>query len=172
MECYPAWGTTEPSTIATGMLVEHPIVQRLLEQLSREYTRLSAALKGTNKKCLVLDCDNTLWGGVVGEDGINGIQLGADYPGSAYLEFQHAILDLYNRGILLAINSKNNETDVMEVLDRHPASLLKSSHIVAKRVNWNDKATNLREIASELRIGTDSLVFLDDNPAECTTSEV
>lgn len=139
----------------------------LLEQLSREYARFSAALKGKNKKCLVLDCDNTLWGGIVGEDGINGIHLGADYPGSAYLEFQHAILDLYNRGILLAINSKNNERDVLEVLERHPASLLKPNHFVAKRINWNDKATNLREIAFELRIGIDSLVFLDDNPVEC-----
>ena len=139
----------------------------LLEQLSREYARFLAALKGKNKKCLVLDCDNTLWGGIIGEDGINGIHLGADYPGSAYLEFQHAILDLYNRGILLAINSKNNERDVLEVLERHPASLLKPNHFVAKRINWNDKATNLREIASELRIGIDSLVFLDDNPVEC-----
>jgi FkbH-like protein len=139
----------------------------LLEQLSREYARFSAALKGKAKKCLVLDCDNTLWGGIVGEDGINGIHLGTDYPGSAYLEFQHAVLDLYNRGILLALNSKNNERDVLEVLERHPASLLKPTHFVAKRINWTDKATNLREIASELRIGTDSLVFLDDSPAEC-----
>jgi FkbH-like protein len=139
----------------------------LLEQLSREYARFSAALKGKNKKCLVLDCDNTLWGGIVGEDGINGIHLGADYPGSAYLEFHHAILDLYNRGILLAINSKNNERDVLDALERHPASLLKPAHFVAKKINWNDKATNLREIASELRIGTDSLVFVDDNPVEC-----
>jgi FkbH-like protein len=139
----------------------------LLEQLSREYVRFAAALKGKNKKCLVLDCDNTLWGGIIGEDGIHGIHLGADHPGSAYLEFQQAILDFYHRGILLAINSKNNEREVLDVLEKHPASLLKSGHFVAKRINWNDKATNLREIAAELRIGTDSLVFVDDNPAEC-----
>jgi FkbH-like protein len=139
----------------------------VLEQLSREYIRFSAALKGKNKKCLVLDCDNTLWGGVVGEEGIDGIHLGTSYPGSAYLEFQHAILDLYNRGILLAINSKNNENDVIEVLERHPGSLLKPRHFVAKRINWKDKVTNLREIASELGIGIDSLVFVDDNPFEC-----
>ena len=144
-----------------------PYRTALLEQLSREYARFSAALKGKNKKCLVLDCDNTLWGGIVGEDGINGIKLSAHYPGSAYLEFQHAILDLYNRGVLLAINSKNNERDVLDVLERHPASVLKPNHFVAKKINWKDKATNLREIASELRIGTDSLVFLDDNPVEC-----
>jgi len=144
-----------------------PFRPLLLEQLSREYARFGAALKGMNKKCLVLDCDNTLWGGTIGEDGINGIQLGADHPGSAYLEFQYAILDLYNRGILLALNSKNNEADVLDVLERHPASLLKPAHFVAKKINWNDKATNLCEIASELRIGTDSLVFLDDNPVEC-----
>jgi FkbH-like protein len=144
-----------------------PYRPRLLEQLSREYVRFSAALKGKNKKCLVLDCDNTLWGGVVGEEGINGIHLGANYPGSAYVEFQHAILDLYNRGILLALNSKNNEGDVMDVLEKHPSSLLRPSHFVAKKINWNDKATNLQEIAAELRIGIDSLVFVDDNPVEC-----
>jgi len=144
-----------------------PYRPRLLEQLAREYVRFAAALKGKNKKCLVLDCDNTLWGGVVGEDGINGIRLEPNYPGSAYLEFQHAVLDLYHRGILLALNSKNNEADVLEVLEKHPSSLLRPSHFVAKRINWNDKATNLQEIAAELRIGIDSLVFVDDNPVEC-----
>jgi FkbH-like protein len=115
----------------------------------------------------VLDCDNTLWGGVVGEDGIAGIKLGASAPGSGFVEFQAAILDLYHRGILLAINSKNNEADVLEVLEHHPQSLLRPRHFAAMRVNWNDKATNLREIAAQLNIGLDALVFADDNPVEC-----
>jgi FkbH-like protein len=140
-----------------------PVLLRLADQ----YVRFAAALKGKNRKCLVLDCDNTLWGGVIGEDGINGIRLGNTYPGSAYVEFQAAILDLYHRGVLLALNSKNNEKDALEVFEQHPSSLLKPEHFVAKRINWQDKALNLREIAAELNIGMDSLVFVDDNPVEC-----
>ena len=135
--------------------------------IAESYASAAAALKGKAKKCLVLDCDNTLWGGVIGEDGLAGIKLGASAPGSAFVEFQAAILDLYHRGILLAINSKNNEQDAMEVFEQHPQSLLKPHHFVAKRINWNDKASNLREIAAELNIGIDSLVFVDDNPVEC-----
>jgi FkbH-like protein len=144
-----------------------PYKPAVLLRLADQYVRFAAALKGKNRKCLVLDCDNTLWGGVVGEDGINGIQLGNTYPGSGYVEFQGAILDLYHRGVLLALNSKNNEKDAMEVFEQHPSSLLKPEHFVAKRINWLDKVTNLREIASELNIGLDSLVFVDDNPVEC-----
>ncbi len=144
-----------------------PYTLALQTRLARTYVAFAAALKGKNKKCLVLDCDNTLWGGVIGEDGIAGIKLGATSPGSAFVEFQAAILDLYHRGILLALNSKNNEADAMEVFQTHPQSLLKSEHFVARRINWTDKATNLREIAAELNIGVDSLVFIDDNPVEC-----
>ncbi len=144
-----------------------PYTLALQTRLARTYVAFAAALKGKNKKCLVLDCDNTLWGGVIGEEGIAGIKLGATSPGSAYVEFQAAILDLYHRGILLALNSKNNEADAMEVFQTHPQSLLKPEHFVAKRINWTDKATNLREIAVELNIGVDSLVFVDDNPVEC-----
>lgn len=135
--------------------------------IAREYVKLARALKGKNKKCLVLDCDNTLWGGVVGEDGLSGIKLGTTNPGSAFVEMQAAILDLYNRGILLALNSKNNHADAYEVFQRHPDSLLRPEHFVAMRINWEDKVSNLRQIAAELNIGLDSLVFVDDNPFEC-----
>ncbi|BDI33114.1 hypothetical protein CCAX7_51650 [Capsulimonas corticalis] len=144
-----------------------PYTLALQRRLAAEYVKFAAALKGKNKKCLVLDCDNTLWGGVIGEDGMDGIKLGATHPGSAFLEFHAAIIDLYHRGVLLALNSKNNEADAMEVFEKHPSSLLKTHHFVAKRVNWSDKASNLREIAQELNIGLDSLVFVDDNPFEC-----
>ncbi len=116
------------------------------------------------KKCLVLDLDNTLWGGVVGEDGFLGIKLGLEQPGSYFLAFQQAILDLANVGIILAINSKNNEQDALEVIKKHPNMVLKENHFAARRINWNDKATNLRELAAELNIGLDSIVFLDDDP--------
>ncbi|HEY0790966.1 MAG TPA: HAD-IIIC family phosphatase [Chthoniobacterales bacterium] len=144
-----------------------PYKPSVLLRLADQYVRFAAALKGRNRKCLVLDCDNTLWGGVVGEDGLSGIKLGNTHPGSAYVEFQAAILDLYHRGVLLALNSKNNEKDALEVFERHPSSLLKPEHFVARRINWSDKVTNLREIAAELNIGLDSLVFIDDNPVEC-----
>jgi FkbH-like protein len=135
--------------------------------LAKEYVKPIRALKGKAKKCLVLDCDNTLWGGIVGEDGINGIKLGNTHPGSSYADFHLAVLDLYHRGVLLALCSKNNESDALEVFISHPDSKLKKEHFVTHRINWQDKATNLREIAAELNIGTDSLVFMDDSEFEC-----
>lgn len=118
------------------------------------------------KKCLVLDLDNTLWGGVIGEDGIGGIKLGLTPPGSFFLAFQQAVLDLSDRGIILAISSKNNYEDAIEVIEKHPNMILKKNNFSAMRINWNDKAENIREMARELNIGLDSMVFLDDNPAE------
>jgi FkbH-like protein len=138
-----------------------------LPALAATYLRYVKAFKGLTRKCLVLDLDNTLWGGVVGEDGPEGIKLGQEAPGNAYRAFQEAILGLYRRGIILAVNSKNNEADALTVLEQHPEMLLRPRHFAAMRINWQDKATNLREIAAELNIGLDSLVFVDDNPAEC-----
>lgn len=116
------------------------------------------------KKCLVLDLDNTLWGGIVGEDGPEGIQLSLSAPGNHYVAFQQAILDHYNRGVLLAINSRNNPEDALQVIRTHPNMILKEQHFAATRINWQDKAQNLRELAQELNIGLDSLVFIDDDP--------
>lgn len=116
------------------------------------------------KKCIVLDLDNTLWGGVVGEDGYGGIKLGLTPPGSYFVAFQQALLDLCNQGIILAINSKNNISDALAVIRNHPNMILKEHHFAAQRINWNDKAENLRELVGELNIGLDSLVFFDDDP--------
>ncbi len=107
------------------------------------------------KKCVVLDLDNTLWGGVVGEDGIDGIALSLTPPGASYLAFQQALRDLYDRGIILAINSKNNPDDALKVIREHPNMILKEPHFAAMRINWNDKVENLRELAAELKIGLD-----------------
>lgn len=120
------------------------------------------------KKCLVVDLDNTLWGGVIGEDGLNGIKLGTDYPGNIYLDVQRQILDLWNNGVMLAIASKNNEADAKEVFDKHPHMVLKWDHFLVRKINWDDKAGNISEIASEINIGLSHMVFLDDNPAECS----
>ncbi len=119
---------------------------------------------GLNRKCIVLDLDNTLWGGVIGEDGFNKIKLGQDVKGKAFLEFQKVLLALHQRGIILAINSKNNPEDALQVIKEHPNMILKEEHFAAMRVNWNDKISNIKEISQELNIGLDSMVFFDDDP--------
>ena len=119
---------------------------------------------GLNKKCIVLDLDNTLWGGIVGEDGFEGIKLGDDPVGKAYVEFQHQILALHNRGIILAINSKNNFDDAIKVIKEHPNMVLREEHFASLKINWNDKLSNFHEISNELNIGLDSMVFFDDDP--------
>lgn len=144
-----------------------PISKHALLPLGLEYAKFIRALRGKTRKCLVLDCDNTLWGGVVGEDGLDGIKLGNTYPGSSFVSFQQECVNLYNRGVILALCSKNNEVDVLEVFRNHPDSVLKEHHFSAWQINWDDKATNLTRIAEELNIGIDSLVFVDDNVFEC-----
>ena len=129
--------------------------------------RLIASAQGRSSKCLVLDLDNTLWGGVIGDDGLAGIKLGqGSARGEAHLAFQHYARDLGRRGIILAVCSKNDEANALEPFTAHPEMLLKRDDIACFVANWTDKATNLREIANRLNIGIDSLVFADDNPAE------
>jgi FkbH-like protein len=129
--------------------------------------RLLAAARGKSKKCLVLDLDNTLWGGVIGDDGIEGIVLGHDGSvGEAHLALQRYAKTLMDRGIILAVCSKNDPAIAEAAVHEHPEMVLKRSDFAAFVVNWNDKATNLETIADQLNIGTDSLVFVDDNPAE------
>ena len=131
-------------------------------------TTFAASLMLTKAKVIVLDADNTLWGGVIGEDGMRGIALGPDYPGNVYLDFQRRILSLQQRGFILALCSKNNPDDVNEVFEHHPHQLLKHEHFAAERVNWLPKPDNLRAIAEELNLGLDSLIFVDDSDYECT----
>ncbi len=143
-----------------------PYTKAGLEEIAFENIKFISAIKGKNKKCLVLDCDNTLWGGIVAEDGLTGIKLGKTYPGSPYYEFQQEIVNLYNRGVIIALCSKNNQQDVWDVFQKHPEMVLKEKHIAAWQINWNDKATNLRQISLDLNIGTDSMVFVDDSEFE------
>ncbi|UCE06741.1 MAG: HAD family hydrolase [bacterium] len=143
-----------------------PYSRDALCEIASEDFKFIRALKGKNKKCLVLDCDNVLWGGIIGEDGMSGIKLSKTYPGSPYYEFQQEVLSLYNRGIILALCSKNNAADVWEVFNNHPDMVLKEKHIAAAEINWQDKATNLKQIAANLNIGLDSLVFVDDSEFE------
>jgi FkbH-like protein len=143
-----------------------PIANNNLIHLVKEWLRFIHPLSGRSCKLLITDLDNTLWGGVIGEDGMEGIQCGSDAQGSGYQKLQRAMLDLHQRGILLAVCSKNNEADAMEALEKHPGLLLRPRHFTALRINWRDKVRNIREIAAELRLGTDSIAYVDDNPVE------
>lgn len=143
-----------------------PIAGNHLIDLVDEWMRFVHPLTGRLAKALVVDLDDTLWGGVVGEDGLEGIRIGADISGAPFLALQEAILGLRRRGILLAICSKNNPADALDVLENHPEMKVRPTDFSAMRINWQDKAKNLREIAAELNIGLDSLAFLDDSHVE------
>ncbi len=147
--------------------VQNPIAPGMFLDLSREYVKFIRALRGGNKKCIVVDLDNTLWGGVVGEEGVGGIALGPVYPGNAFMAFQKVLLGLHSRGILLATASKNNSADVDQVFDQHQFMVLKKDHFSASQIHWGPKSGSIQAIAKQLNIGLDSIVFVDDNPVEC-----
>jgi FkbH-like protein len=140
--------------------------QRGLRVLAEEVAELITRLFSSPKKVLVLDCDNTLWGGVLGEDGLAGIRLGQDGAGAAFADFQRVVRELKQRGVLLALASKNDEALVWQAFEEHPSMVLRRSDIVAFRINWRDKSDNLVELADELGIALDSFVLWDDNPLE------
>ena len=142
------------------------ISESFLPVVANEYMGYIKALKNLNRKCIVLDLDNVLWGGILGEDGFAGIKLGGDPVGKAYVDFQKLLLSYYNRGIILAINSKNNYEDAYKVIQEHPNMVLREKHFAAMRINWKDKVENMVELAEELNIGLDSMVFIDDSPQE------
>jgi FkbH-like protein len=134
--------------------------------VAQRYVGFALAAMGRATKCIVLDLDNTLWGGVLGEEGPSGIALGPQWPGSEFVDFQRELLDLQRQGILLALCSKNNEPEVLAVLREHPSMLIREAHLAAHRINWEDKATNIRALARELNIGLDHMLLIDDSPHE------
>jgi len=135
-----------------------------IPNLADEFTGYIFAVLGLTKRCIVLDLDNTLWGGIVGEDGYDGIKLGAGAQGNSFIEFQKYLLSLHQRGILLAINSKNNPDDALDVITNHPDMILRKEHFACMKINWNDKVSNMIDIAKELNFGLDYLVYFDDDP--------
>jgi len=139
---------------------------RLSADFQNWYKRQLDAISLKRKKCLVLDLDNTLWSGILGEDGVEGVQLSGDYPGKAYHLWQEGLKELKEQGIILCINSKNNAEDVDALWEKRDDMVLKKDDFSAMRINWQDKATNLQELANELNIGLDAMVFVDDNPSE------
>lgn len=161
-----AFGRERAFDPRTRLLADQPFATAFLPRLAREMVRYVRAAASVPRKCLVLDLDNTLWGGILGEDGADRLRLGGDPVGEAYREFQRAVLALYQRGVLLALCSRNDEIEAMQVLSDHPGMLLRPEHFAARRINFEDKVVNLRALAADLNIGLDSLVFIDDDPFE------
>ena len=143
------------------------ITDAYLPLWAEHVARIAAAMKGRSRRALVLDLDNTLWGGVIGDDGLEGILIGqGDATGEAHLEVQRMALALRDRGVILAVSSKNTDEIARRPFVEHPDMLLRLDHLALFQANWNDKATNITAIARELSLGLESFVFLDDNPAE------
>lgn len=165
--------------LASRFGVKHAYDQRLyvtarspfsvdfLPHIGRGLASIVKAIYHAPRKCLVVDCDNVLWGGILGEDGPDGLRLNEDYPGAVYREFQRFLKALHDRGFLLALSSKNNEADVIAFIESSPDMVLRMDDFTAWRINWEDKATNLREIVEEINIGLDAAIFIDDSDFEC-----
>lgn len=143
-----------------------PFSLKLAKDFKYWFNMQVEAIELKRKKCIVLDLDNTLWYGILGEDGINGIKIGGDYPGNAFLEFQKSLLEISKTGIILTVCSKNNEEDVLELWNNNPFLLIRKEHFSAYRINWKNKSENIKELAQELNISLDSMIFIDDNPSE------
>lgn len=150
-------------------IAKMPIAPEALPEVSKQTFDIICALTGKFKKCVVLDLDNTLWGGVIGDDGLSGIQIGELGLGHAFSDFQLWLKELKKRGILLAVCSKNNEDTAREPFEKHPDMILKLEDFSIFVANWNDKASNIKYIQNVLNIGMDSIVFIDDNPFERET---
>jgi len=140
--------------------------ESFLPAVAEEIMSYIKALKNIMRKCIVLDLDNVLWGGIIGEDGFERIKLGGDPTGKAYRDFQRLLLSYYNRGIILAINSKNNYDEAVRVIREHPNMILCERNFASMKINWRDKVENMIELSNELDIGLESTVFVDDSPQE------
>jgi FkbH-like protein len=160
-------GTVRAFDERTWFESKQPFSTDLMVEVAREFAILAASLKRATKKVIVLDLDNTLWGGVIGDDGLEGIEIGTTSPrGEAYRDFQQTLLEISKRGVLLAVCSKNDHDKAIEPFLKHPEMVLRLSNIVNFKANWEPKSENIRQIALELNLGVDSFVFFDDNPAE------
>lgn len=143
-----------------------PYSKILIEAAVNEIHKQYLIEQGVTKKCLVLDCDNVLWGGILSEDGIENLKLSSNGLGRVYQDFQRFVLSLYYHGVILAICSKNDLSDVLVMFHEHSEMLLKEEYIACFQVNWEDKPSNIQKIAEKLNIGLDSMVFVDDSPVE------
>lgn len=147
-------------------LYRQPYTENFWWKISESLGTTIGAAYLPRKKCIVIDCDNTIWGGVVGEDGISGLLLGDDFPGSAFRDFQRQIVLLAETGVFVAIASKNNVEDVWQVFDEHDGMVLRREHISVAKIGWGEKTESIMQIAESLNIGLDSVVFFDDSKIE------
>ncbi len=147
---------------------QFPFTSEAAREIARRVINIGVLLKTPRAKVLALDADNTLWRGILGEDGQEGIGLGPEYPGAAYVDFQRRILDFQQRGLILALCSKNNPGDVDQLLRDHPHQVLRHEHFAALKVNWQPKTDNLVALAKELNVGLESVIFVDDSDHECS----
>jgi FkbH-like protein len=147
-------------------LYRQPYAESFWQDIGGMLGRMVAAEKISPKKCVVLDLDNTLWGGIIGEDGLGGIALGDEFPGKAYRDFQRYLMHLKSKGTMLAVASKNNPADAYEVFDKHDAMVLGRKDIAVFEIHWESKVESIKRAAARLNIGLDALVFVDDNPKE------
>jgi len=160
-------GLAEWHSPAQWNMAKLPFSSTYLPLYAEHVARLIATLRGKSRRCLILDLDNTVWGGVIGDDGLEGIQLAqGDAIGEAFLSVQRYALELRKRGILLAVSSKNYDEVARAPFRKHPEMLLREEHITVFQANWNDKAANIKAISEELSLGLDAMVLLDDNPIE------
>lgn len=143
-----------------------PYSKILIEAAIKEIHKQYLIEQGLTKKCLVLDCDNVLWGGILSEDGIENLKLGYSGLGRVYQDFQRFVLSLYHHGVILAVCSKNDLSDVLTMFRGHNEMVLKEEYIACFQVNWEDKPRNIKKIAEKLNIGLDSIVFVDDSTVE------
>lgn len=161
-----AYGRDNFSDPKLYYIAKMPVSVDVLPAVAKNVVDMVQALRGAVKKCVVLDLDNTLWGGVIGDDGLSGIQIGELGTGHAFSDFQAWLKELKKRGMLLAVCSKNNEWTAKEPFEKHPEMILRLEDFSMFVANWEDKASNIRTIQKTLNIGMDSMVFLDDNPFE------
>ncbi|MEJ2133138.1 MAG: HAD-IIIC family phosphatase, partial [Gammaproteobacteria bacterium] len=143
-----------------------PFSNELGQVLARRMLGLLLSLAGRTTRLIVLDLDNTLWGGVLGEDGREGLRLGGAYPGSAFQEFQRTLKSLSRRGIALAVSSKNDEDLALDMMSSHPEMILRPDGVVAHRISWQEKSHSIDDMLAELSLGRASCMFIDDNPVE------
>ena len=160
-------GTSHWFSAAQWNLAKLPFADHLVPLYADHVARILAAVRGKTRRCLVLDLDNTVWGGIIGDDGLEGIKIAqGDATGEAHLAVQQLALSLRNRGIALAVSSKNEDATARLPFRNHPEMLLREEHIAVFQANWKDKASNIAAIAETLNLGLDAFVFLDDNPVE------
>lgn len=143
-----------------------PYSKLLIDAAAKEIRKQYLIAQGITKKCLVLDCDNVLWGGILSEDGIENLKLGANGIGRIFQDFQRFVLSLYYHGVILAICSKNDLSDVIKVFREHNEMILKEEHIACFQVNWGNKQNNIKRISEVLNLGLESIIFIDDSPIE------